>query len=102
MAVGERRQLHGDLYREIIAFDDRGDPVFLDLLPTLGDTAFDWAFFVVYHHPAADPIPWLRLACHAGRMTALTLRPCCCAWTGCSSTAKSAIPGRPGCGRSCP
>lgn len=69
--------LHGDLYRENIAFDDRGDPVFLDPLPMLGDTAFDWAFFVVYHDLAADPILRLQLACRAGGTTVSTLRPWC-------------------------
>jgi streptomycin 6-kinase len=41
--------LHTDLYRENVPFTRGGRPVLLDPLPTNGDAAYDWAFWIVYY-----------------------------------------------------
>jgi streptomycin 6-kinase len=68
--------LHGDLYRENVPFAKDG-PVFLDPLPMLGDRAFDWAFFIVYHDLAGDPVARLRLASDVGAIPVNVLIPWC-------------------------
>ena len=69
--------LHADLYRENVLFDDRGEPVFVDPLPMIGDPAFDWAFFAVYYDLADDPRPRLRAAAEISRIDQQTLLPWC-------------------------
>lgn len=79
LTPGGRREvlLHADLYRENIAFDEAGRPVFLDPLPMIGDPAFDWAFWTVYYDLARDPRCRLRLAAAYSAIPVSELLPWC-------------------------
>jgi streptomycin 6-kinase len=68
--------LHGDLYRENVAFDERGQPVFVDPLPMVGDPLFDWAFWVVYY-TTGDQLGRLPIAVKAAGVGVGDLLPWC-------------------------
>jgi streptomycin 6-kinase len=44
---------------------------------TLGDPAFDWAFFIVYFDLARDPVPRLHAASLVSRIGIRALAPWC-------------------------
>ena len=69
--------LHADLYKENVPFGLDGKPVFLDPLPMRGNAAFDWAFFVIYHDLATDPVARLHLAAEASNHSVAALMPWC-------------------------
>jgi streptomycin 6-kinase len=68
--------LHGDLYRENVAFDETGRPVFVDPLPMVGDPLFDWAFWVVYY-TTGDQLGRLPVAVKAAGVAVADLLPWC-------------------------
>lgn len=76
-STGTEVLLHADLYSENVLFTREGTAVFIDPLPMVGDAAFDWAFFVVYHDLDQDPVPRLRLASRASGLANSVLMPWC-------------------------
>jgi streptomycin 6-kinase len=74
---GTTALLHTDLYQENVPFGGDGRPVFLDPIPMRGDTAFDWAFFIVYYDIANGLVRRLRLACKASGQPVDLLLPWC-------------------------
>jgi streptomycin 6-kinase len=75
--IGSRALLHGDLYRENVLFDADQRPVFVDPLPMIGSSIFDWAFWVVYYDLLRDPVLRLRLATAIGEVSLANLAPWC-------------------------
>lgn len=75
--AGAQVLLHADLYRENVLFGVDERPVFVDPLPMIGSSVFDWAFWVVYYDLLRDPIPRLRLATGIGEIPLADLLPWC-------------------------
>jgi len=74
----ERRTLlHADLYRENAPFDEMGQPILIDPLPMVGDSAFDWAFWSVYYDLGRQTRERLAAAVHVSGIPASEILPWC-------------------------
>lgn len=69
--------LHTDLYCENVLFDWLGHPRFIDPLPMIGDTAFDWAFWTVYYGLGHGTDARLGTAARIARIPVPVLAPWC-------------------------
>ncbi|MGC5362330.1 aminoglycoside phosphotransferase family protein [Streptomyces sp. DT24] len=74
---GRATVLHADLYRENVLFDWSGHPRLIDPLPMVGDAAFDWAFWTVYHDLGHGTDARLAAAARTSRIPIPVLAPWC-------------------------
>jgi streptomycin 6-kinase len=75
--TGQPTVLHGDMYRENVAFDSTGHPRLIDPVPMVGDAVFDWAFWTVYYDLGRETNVRLATASRVSRIPVPVIAPWC-------------------------